>query len=130
MSTKPLLPALAASLLLAACATAPQGRPVVTSGPGQHPPATTAGPAAAPGPTVCMDCGTVVHVQSVAAGKASGALGGIVGGVAAKPVAGQLSYDIHVRLDDGRTVVVRQDEAGGVREGQRVRVAGGRLVAP
>ncbi|MFT4256784.1 MAG: hypothetical protein QM599_07505 [Pseudoxanthomonas sp.] len=134
MPMKSLLCTLAAGLLLAACATAPVGRPMVTQGPiraSSAEPAAAPAPKAAPAPApVCTDCGTVAHVETVAAGKAAGALGGIVGGVAGKPVAGQLAYNIHVRMDDGRSVVIRQDEAGDVRQGQRVRVVAGRLVVP
>jgi outer membrane lipoprotein SlyB len=126
MRRSPLLPAIAAALALAACASAPVGTPVVTSGPAQRPP--VAGVPAAP--TACGDCGTVVHIETVAASKPSGpVLGGIVGGVAGRPVPGQLTHNVYVRMDDGRKVVVRRDELGGLRENQRVRVVGGRLLS-
>ena len=38
------------------------------------------------------------------------------------------SYDIQVRMDDGRVIVVNQKELGGVRENTYVRVVNGRVV--
>ncbi|MFT3756290.1 MAG: hypothetical protein QM769_10165 [Pseudoxanthomonas sp.] len=119
-------------MLLAACVTTPVGRPVVTQGPVR---AASTQPIEAPAPAAkttpaCTDCGTVAHIETIAAGKSSNALGGIVGGVAGKPMAGQLAYKIHVRMDDGRSVVIQRDDADGMRQGQRVRVVGGKLVTP
>lgn len=39
-----------------------------------------------------------------------------------------VSYEIVVRLDDGRFQLVRQDDADGLREGDKVRIDAGRVV--
>ncbi len=58
-----------------------------------------------------------------------------VGGAVAGAVAGnaiqnhaqaQGSYNVYVRMDDGRTTVVTQSDLGGIREGSYVRVDNGR----
>ncbi len=112
----------------------------------------------------CQDCGVVTRIEQRQRGgntpNATGAvLGGVVGAVAARELAGRntdsegrrntataagaiggalagnaiqnrvqegTSYEVHVRLDDGRMTVVSQNELGGIREGSYVRVAGGR----
>jgi outer membrane lipoprotein SlyB len=58
---------------------------------------------------------------------AAGAVAGAVAGNAIQnrsQAAG--AYNIHVRMNDGRTVTVRQDDLGGIREGSYVRVYNGR----
>ena len=42
---------------------------------------------------------------------------------------GGASYNVHVRMNDGRTVVVSQTDLGGIREGSYVRVYDGRAWA-
>lgn len=61
--------------------------------------------------------------QNVAA--AAGAVAGAVVGNATQKDAGDL-YNVHVRMDDGRVVTVRQSDVAGIREGSYVRVDGGR----
>ncbi len=57
----------------------------------------------------------------------AGAVGGAVAGNAIQNrVQSQSTYDVHVRLDNGRTTVVSQNDLGGIREGSYVRVADGR----
>ena len=123
-----LLP-IGAALLLAACATTaplPAPSPPAASRPAPPP----VRPAAPARPAVCADCGTIVHIETVAAGKAQGAvLGGIVGSVASKPVAGDLDYKVHVRMDNGARTAVILEERGAWKVNSRVRVVGGRLVA-
>lgn len=64
--------------------------------------------------------------QNLAA--AAGAVGGAVAGNAIqKRVTGD-SYDVHVRMDDGRTVVINQRDLAGIRENTYVRVVNGRVV--
>lgn len=112
----------------------------------------------------CQDCGVVTRIEQRARGgntpNATGAvLGGVVGAVAAREIAGRntdsegrrntataagavggalagnaiqnrvqegTTYDVHVRLDDGRMTVVSQNDLAGIREGSYVRVASGR----
>jgi hypothetical protein len=119
------------AVALTACA----GAPIVTQAP---PPVSP--PLALPAPTqslpppatntnVCADCGTIVHIETIGTGKGQGAvLTGIVGSVVRKSSGGELDYNIFVRLDDGRLVTVRQKELGGLRQNDRVRVVGGKLV--
>lgn len=58
----------------------------------------------------------------------AGAVAGGVGGSAIqKRVTGD-SHDVHVRMDDGRTVVVSQRDIGGLRENTYVRVVNGKVV--
>lgn len=112
----------------------------------------------------CYDCGVVVRVDTIAAGRtapsATGAvLGGIVGAVAGREISQQTggskgqkntatvagaaagalagnaiqnrtaaSYDITVRMDDGRSVVINQRNLGGIRENAYVRVVNGQVV--
>ena len=131
MSARPRLPLLllGAALLLSSCAT-------IVTPPAPSPP-TTSRPAPAPArppvparPAVCAECGTIVHIETVAAGKAQGAvLGGIVGSVASRPVAGDLDYKVHLRMDNGARTSVILEERGAWKINSRVRVVGGRLVA-
>lgn len=61
---------------------------------------------------------------AAAAGAAAGAL---AGNKIQQNVTGN-SYDIQVRMDDGRVVVVNQKDLGGIRENTYVRVVNGRVV--
>ena len=61
---------------------------------------------------------------AAAAGAAAGAL---AGNKVQQNVTGN-SYDIQVRMDDGRVIVVNQKELGGVRENTYVRVVNGRVI--
>jgi len=58
----------------------------------------------------------------------AGAVGGAVAGNAIQNRTTGNSYDVHVRMDDGRTVVINQHDLGGVRENTYVRVVNGRVV--
>lgn len=64
--------------------------------------------------------------QNVSA--AAGAIAGAAAGNAIQKRATGDSYDIHVRMDDGRTVVINQRDLGGIRENAYVRVSNGRVV--
>lgn len=58
---------------------------------------------------------------------AAGAVAGAVAGNAIQNRAqGQGSYNVYVRMNDGRTTVVTQSNLGGIREGSYVRVYNGR----
>jgi outer membrane lipoprotein SlyB len=58
---------------------------------------------------------------------AAGAVAGAVAGNAIQNRAqAQGAYNVYVRMNDGRTVVVTQNDLGGIREGSYVRVSGGR----
>ncbi len=59
---------------------------------------------------------------------AAGAAAGAVAGNAIQDRVTSDSYNIHVRMDDGRTVVVSQRDLGGVRENTYVRVVNGKVV--
>ncbi|WP_305804541.1 glycine zipper 2TM domain-containing protein [Stenotrophomonas sp. YIM B06876] len=63
------------------------------------------------------------NIASVA-GAAAGAL---AGNKIQQNVTGD-SYDIQVRMDDGRVVVINQKDLGGIRENTYVRVVNGRVV--
>jgi outer membrane lipoprotein SlyB len=57
----------------------------------------------------------------------AGAVAGAVAGNAIQNrVQAQGQYNVHVRMNDGRTVVVSQADLGGIREGSYVRVYNGR----
>ncbi len=64
--------------------------------------------------------------QNVAA-VAGAAAGAMAGNAIQKRTTGD-TYDIHVRMDDGRTVVINQHDLGGVRENTYVRVVNGKVV--
>ncbi|MGH8025977.1 MAG: glycine zipper 2TM domain-containing protein [Pseudoxanthomonas sp.] len=64
--------------------------------------------------------------QNIAA--VAGAVGGAAAGNAIQKRATGDSYDVHVRMDDGRTVVINQRDLAGVRENTYVRVVNGRVV--
>jgi len=63
--------------------------------------------------------------QNIAA--VAGAVGGAVAGNAIQNrVQASSTYNVYVRMNDGRTVTVTQSDLGGIREGSSVRVNGGR----
>ncbi len=64
--------------------------------------------------------------QNIAAA-AGAAAGAVAGNRIQQNVTGN-SYDIQVRMDDGRVVVVNQKDLGGIRENTYVRVVNGRVV--
>lgn len=59
----------------------------------------------------------------------AGAVAGAIGGNAIQNRAQAGSYNVYVRMDDGRTTVVTQNDLGGIREGAYVRVNNGRAWA-
>jgi len=59
---------------------------------------------------------------------AAGAVAGAVAGNAIQNRVTDDTYDVHVRMDDGRTVVINQRDLAGVRENTYVRVVNGRVV--
>ncbi|GAB3733678.1 glycine zipper 2TM domain-containing protein [Luteimonas pelagia] len=56
--------------------------------------------------------------------------GAVAGAVAGNAIQNRVQasgqYNVHVRMNDGRTVVVSQSDLGGIREGSYVRVYNGR----
>lgn len=56
----------------------------------------------------------------------AGAVAGAVAGNAIQRNVAGARYNVHVRMQDGRTTVVTQDDLGGIREGSYVRVYNGR----
>lgn len=64
--------------------------------------------------------------QNIAA-VAGAAAGALAGNKVQQNVTGN-SYDIQVRMDDGRVIVVNQKDLGGIRENTYVRVVNGRVV--
>ncbi|WP_313346182.1 glycine zipper 2TM domain-containing protein [Stenotrophomonas sp.] len=64
--------------------------------------------------------------QNVAA--AAGAVGGALAGNQIQKNVTSDTFDVTVRMDDGRTVVVNQRDLGGIRENTYVRVVNGRVV--
>lgn len=62
-----------------------------------------------------------------AATVAGAVLGGLAGNRIEKDVRSAPRYEIFVRMDDGRRLVLSQRELGGVREGARVVVQGNRV---
>ncbi|WP_447730195.1 glycine zipper 2TM domain-containing protein [Pseudoxanthomonas suwonensis] len=61
---------------------------------------------------------------SAVAGAAAGAM---AGNAIQNRVTGD-TYNVHVRMDDGRTVVINQRDLGGIRENTYVRVVNGKVV--
>ncbi|MGY1424608.1 glycine zipper 2TM domain-containing protein [Lysobacter sp. A289] len=59
----------------------------------------------------------------------AGAVAGAVAGNAIQNRVGGAGYNVHVRMDNGRTTVVSQDDLGGIRQGSYVRVYNGRAWA-
>ena len=64
--------------------------------------------------------------QNVAA--AAGAIGGALAGNQIQKNVTNDTFDITVRMDDGRTIVVNQRDLGGIRENTYVRVVNGRVI--
>jgi outer membrane lipoprotein SlyB len=64
--------------------------------------------------------------QNVAA--VAGAAAGAMAGNAIQKRATGDTYNVHVRMDDGRTVVINQHDLGGGRENTYVRVVNGKVV--
>ena len=59
----------------------------------------------------------------------AGAVAGAVAGNAIENKVNEQTYDVHVRMDDGRLVVVNRNSLGsGVREGAYVRLEGARII--
>ena len=58
----------------------------------------------------------------------AGAVGGAVAGNAIQNRVTGDSYDVRVRMDDGRTVVINQRNIDGIRENTYVRVVNGKVV--
>jgi len=57
--------------------------------------------------------------------------GAAAGAMAGNAIQGRVTgdtYNIHVRMDDGRTVVINQRDLGGIRENTYVRVVNGKVV--
>jgi outer membrane lipoprotein SlyB len=63
-------------------------------------------------------------------GRTAATVGGaVLGGIAGNEIEenrNEGGYEVYVRMDDGRRVVVSQRDLNGVREGSQVRVEGGR----
>jgi len=59
---------------------------------------------------------------------AAGAVAGAVVGSAIQRNVSGTRYNVYVRMDDGRTVTVTQNDLNGVREGSYVRISNGRAV--
>ena len=58
----------------------------------------------------------------------AGAVAGAVAGNAIEHKVNEQTYDIHVRMDDGRLIVINRNSLGnGIREGAYVRVDGNKL---
>jgi outer membrane lipoprotein SlyB len=70
------------------------------------------------------------QVGSGSGRRAATVAGAVIGGIAGNEIEEEhregTRYDVYVRMNDGRRVVVSQRELDGVREGTRVRVSGGR----
>ncbi|MNO04734.1 hypothetical protein D3C81_2258640 [compost metagenome] len=58
----------------------------------------------------------------------AGAVGGALAGNKIQQNVTGNSYDIQVRMDDGRVIMVNQKDLGGIRENTYVRVVNGRVV--
>lgn len=56
----------------------------------------------------------------------AGAVAGAVAGNAIQSRVNTGSYNVYVRMNDGRTTVVTQNDLGGIREGSAVRIYNGR----
>ena len=87
--------------LASGCATSPYG--------------STYGGAPPPASANCYDCGTVTRIEMVAGSSRVPNRTGAGG-----------SYNVYVRMSDGRETVVTQSDLGGIRQGSYVRVYNGR----
>lgn len=124
--------AVLAALVLGACATTAPPRP-------QPPVARVVRPAA---PAACTTCGRIERIDAaatVAGARPTGAvLGGVVGGVLARPApaaagstarpAGPAQFRLVVLLDNGRRLILTQALQPGMKVGARVRVDRSRAV--
>ena len=63
--------------------------------------------------------------KNVATAAGAGA-GAVAGNAIQNRAQAQGAYNVYVRMNDGRTTVVTQNDLGGIREGSYVRVSGGR----
>ena len=59
---------------------------------------------------------------------AGAAAGALAGNAIQKNMSGA-TYNVHVRMNNGRTMVLTQDDIGGIREGSVVQVSNGRAWA-
>lgn len=82
---------------------------------------------AAAGRTLANDSSTGRQNTATVAGAAAGAVAGAAIQRNMNGSAG--SYNVYVRMNDGRTTMVTQNDLGSVREGTRVRVYNGRVWA-
>lgn len=125
---------LLACAVLSACSGPTQVRPVAPPEPIARP----ATPTAAANP--CTSCGRVEKIDVVTSATAprdKAVLGGVVGGVLARPATtpggaaggGTKSYRLTIRLDGGRQLLVTQRVISpNLKVGSRVRVEGSRVV--
>jgi hypothetical protein len=110
--------------------------------------ATPQAPAAPAVPGSCAECGVVRSVKRVEAAqpitpqerKSTAAFGASIPLGGGKSTVGSstdtrgelkppvVTYEVVVRLDDGRFQLVRQDDAGNLREGDKVRVDRGKVL--
>lgn len=78
------------------------------------------------GRTISHETGGSKGNENVATVLGAGA-GAVAGNAIQKNVTGD-SYDVQVKMDDGRVLVVNQRDLGGIRENTYVRVVNGRVV--
>lgn len=78
------------------------------------------------GRTISHETGGSKGNENVATVLGAGA-GAVAGNAIQKNVTSE-SYDIQVRMDDGRVIVVNQRDLGGIRENTYVRVVNGKVV--
>ncbi|GGZ55523.1 hypothetical protein GCM10008101_06170 [Lysobacter xinjiangensis] len=80
---------------------------------------------AAAGRTLANDSSSGRRNTATVAGAAAGA---VAGAAIQRNMNDGRTYNVYVRMDDGRTTVVTQNDLGGIREGAAVRVYNGRAV--
>jgi len=78
------------------------------------------------GRTISHETGGSKGNENVATVLGAGA-GAVAGNAIQKNVTGE-SYDVQVKMDDGRVIVVNQKDLGGIRENTYVRVVNGKVV--
>jgi outer membrane lipoprotein SlyB len=78
------------------------------------------------GRTISHETGGIKGNQNVATVLGAGA-GAVAGNAIQNNVTGE-SYDVQVRMDDGRVLVINQRDLNGIRENTYVRVVNGRVV--
>ena len=69
-----------------------------------------------------------VRSESVVTHYARNSVGGALAGNQIQKNVTSDTYDISVRMDDGRTIVVNQRDLGGIRENTYVRVVNGKVI--